>query len=124
MALKNDYQGVAAAGGGRITGSVKFFKAHPEDLGAMIHETVHCVQDYRTHSVGWLVEGIADYIRFFKYEPGKIGKIAKDPHYNNSYRTSAAFLNFVVTQYDKDAVKKVIKSLWRGRIPRGASGRC
>jgi Peptidase of plants and bacteria len=111
MTLKNDYKGVAAAGDGRITGSVEYFKSRPEDVGAMVHETVHCVQAYRTRGPGWLVEGIADYIRFFKYEPGKIGKLAKDPHFDGSYRTSAAFLNFVTEKYDKDLVKKVNKSM-------------
>src|SRR5205807_2638085 len=47
MTLRNDYNGVAATSGGRITGSVKYFKAHPDDVGAMVHETVHCVQSYR-----------------------------------------------------------------------------
>jgi basic secretory peptidase family protein len=114
MALKNSYKGVAQAGGGRITGSVKYFKSQPEDLGAMIHETAHIVQSYRAGGPSWLVEGIADYVRFFKYEPGKIGKIANDPHYNNSYRTSAAFLNFVSTQYDKELVRKLNKALREG----------
>ena len=67
---------MAMAGGGRITGSTKFFKAHPDDLGAMIHETVHVIQRYRSrNNPGWLVEGVADYVRFFKFEPGKIGPI-------------------------------------------------
>ena len=36
---------------------------------------------------GWLVEGVSDYIRFFKFEPGKIGRInARTAHYNGSYR--------------------------------------
>jgi hypothetical protein len=114
ITLKSNYKGVAAAGGGRITGSVNYFKARPGDIGAMIHETVHVVQSYRTGGPGWLVEGIADYIRFFKYEPGKLGKISKDPHYNGSYRTSAAFLNFVVQKYDKHLVRKVNKALREG----------
>ncbi len=115
MTLKNDYKGVAAAGGGRITGSVKFFKDHPDDVGAMVHETVHCVQEYRTRgNPGWLVEGVADYIRFFKYEPGKIGKIAKNPHYNASYRTTAAFLAFVTDKYDKEVVRKLNKAMRQG----------
>jgi Peptidase of plants and bacteria len=114
MTLKKDYKGVAAAGGGRITGSVSYFKSHPDDIGAMVHETVHCVQAYRTRAPGWLVEGIADYIRFFKYEPGKIGRIAKNPRYDGSYRTSAAFLHFVSDTYDKDLVKKVNKALRQG----------
>ena len=62
MTLRSDYSGVAAAGGGRITGSVKYFKDHPNDVGAMVHETVHCVQLYRGRgNPGWLVEGVADY---------------------------------------------------------------
>ena len=47
MTLKPDYKGVAAAGGGRITGSSKYFRDHPDDVGAMVHETAHCVQDYK-----------------------------------------------------------------------------
>ena len=51
---------------------MKYFKANPDDIGAMVHETVHCVQLYRGRgNPGWLVEGVADYVRFFKYEPGK-----------------------------------------------------
>jgi len=59
---------VAATAGDRITGSVQFFKAHPDDLGAMIHETVHVVQHYqrRRNNPSWLVEGVADYVRFFE----------------------------------------------------------
>jgi len=114
MTLKKDYKGVAAAGGGRITGSVSYFKKRPDDVGAMIHETVHCVQAYRARPPGWLVEGIADYVRFFKYEPGKIGKIKADAHYNGSYRTTAAFLNFVAEKYDKDLVRKLNKVLREG----------
>ena len=44
MTLKGDYDGVAKARDGHITGSVKFFKEHPDDMGAMVHETVHCIK--------------------------------------------------------------------------------
>jgi hypothetical protein len=116
MTLKSDYQGVAAAGGGRITGSVKYFKGHPDDMGAMIHETVHCVQSYRTRgNPGWLVEGVADYIRFFKYEPGKIGKInAERARYNGSYRVTAAFLAYVSDKHDKQLVRKLNQAMREG----------
>jgi hypothetical protein len=109
MTMKNDYNGVAEAGGGRIKGSVKFFKAHPDDVGAMIHETAHCVQLYKVRgNPGWLVEGVADYVRFFKYEPGKIGRINVDQaKYNGSYRVTASFLNYVTTQYDPRLVIKL-----------------
>ncbi len=116
MTLKKDYKGVAAAGGGRITGSVAYFKNHPDDMGAMIHETVHCVQSYRTrNNPGWLVEGIADYVRFFKYERGKLGKINPDrARYNGSYRVTAAFLAFVTEKYDKQLVNKLNKAMREG----------
>jgi hypothetical protein len=115
MALKKDYKGVAAAGGGKITGSVSYFKGKPNDIGAMVHETVHIVQQYRVKgNPGWLVEGIADYIRFFKYEPGKIGKLKQNPNYNDSYRTTAAFLAFVTDKYDKELVRKLNKRMREG----------
>ena len=128
MTLKNDYRGVAATGGGRITGSVKYFKAHQDDVGAMVHETVHVVQNYRTrNNPGWLVEGIADYIRFYKYEPGKARNPDPDrAKYNGSYRVSTAFLSFASEKYDKELVRKLNKAMREGeykeesgrRIPR------
>jgi hypothetical protein len=116
MTLKKDYRGVAATGGSRITGSAKFFHDHPDDIGAMVHETVHVVQRYRTrNNPGWLVEGVADYIRFFKYEPGKIGRINPDrARYDGSYRVTAAFLNYVSEKYDKDLVRKLNAAMRQG----------
>jgi hypothetical protein len=108
--------GVAYASGGQITGSVAYFKQHPDDFGAMVHETVHIVQSYRLPgNPGWLVEGIADYIRFFKYEPGKIGRIV--PHrarYDGSYRVTAAFLAYLTEKYDKQIVRKLNKMMREG----------
>ena len=117
IAMKSDYAGVAEAGGSKIKGSVKYFKARPEDIGAMVHEAVHCVQGYRARGLpGWLVEGIADYIRFWKYEPGKAGKVnAERAKYDGSYRTSAAFLDFVTVTYDAKLVTKLNALLRAGK---------
>lgn len=116
MTLKNSYDGVAATGGNHIVGSVKYFKAHPDDVGAMVHETVHVVQRYRfRNNPGWLVEGIADYVRFFKYEPGKLGRINPDrAHYNGSYRTTAAFLAYLTEKYDKEVVRRLNRAMREG----------
>ncbi len=109
LKLSKDYRGVAGTSGNRIVGSVDYFRRHPKDVGAMVHETVHVVQRYRRgHRPGWLVEGISDYIRFFKYEPGKIGQInIRTARYNGSYRVSAAFLAYLVAKHDKDIVRKL-----------------
>ena len=117
LSLKANYTGVAEAGGNRIKGSVKFFKEHPDDLGAMIHETCHVVQRYRgRRNPGWLVEGVADYFRFFIYEPGKAGPVnPRRAHYNGSYRTTATFLAYVSEKYDKELVSKLNVLMREGR---------
>jgi hypothetical protein len=116
MTLKSDYRGVAATGGTRIVGSVKFFKEHPDDVGAMVHETCHVVQAYRgRRNPGWLVEGVADYVRFFKFEPGNIGPIdTRRAGYDRSYRVTAAFLAFLVEKYDKQIVLKLNDAMRKG----------
>lgn len=121
MRLKK-MDGVAYAGGGQITGSVAYFKRHPDDIGAMVHETVHIVQSYRVRgNPGWLVEGIADYIRFFKYEPGKLGRInPRRARYDGSYRVTAAFLAYLTEKYDKDIVRKLNKMMREGEYKKEA----
>jgi hypothetical protein len=116
LTMKKDYRGVAATGGGRITGSVSYFKKNEGDVGAMIHETAHVVQAYRGgNNPGWLVEGIADYVRFFKFEPGKIGELnINRARYNGSYRVTAAFLNYVAEKYDSQLVNKLNKAMREG----------
>lgn len=117
MTLKSDPKGVAFASGGRITGSVEFFKKNPNDIGAMVHETVHCVQLYRGRgNPGWLVEGVADYIRFFKYEPGKAGKLTPErAKYDGSYRVTAAFLDYLEREHSKGIVKKLNAAMREGK---------
>lgn len=117
MTLKKDYNGVAAASGSRITGSVKYFTGHKDDVGAFVHETVHCVQQYRGRgNPGWLVEGVADYVRFFKYEANKPKPLAAEKaKYDGSYRTTAAFLAYLVETQDQEIVRKLNDAMRRGK---------
>jgi hypothetical protein len=116
IALKKSYRGVAQASGDRIVGSISYFKQHRDDVGALVHETTHVVQHYRgDHNPDWLVEGVADYVRFFRFEPGKIGKInAQRAHHDGSYRVTAAFLAFVANKYDQQIVRKLNKLMREG----------
>lgn len=100
-----------------------------EALGAVVHEMVHLVQNYGlandtnsnpTPTPGWLVEGIADYIRWFLYEPQTKGAaIPKDRvsavNYDSSYRVSGNFLNWVMENYDKEIVRKLNAAAREGR---------
>ena len=108
--------GVAGTSGSEIRVSARYVAKHPEDLGMIVHELVHVAQGYPNYEAGWLVEGIADYVRFYGYEPE-----AKRPHpnpakvtYHDSYRTTASFLNFAATRYDKEIIMKLDKALKEG----------
>lgn len=92
-----------------------------EAVGSLVHELVHVVQQYHSrHSPGWLVEGMADYIRWFKYEPQSHGADIVwmrhrgknfTPRYDASYRISANFLNWVSDKYDSNVVPEVSAAL-------------
>jgi hypothetical protein len=118
VVFKKDDKGVASTSGKTITIAAAWVKKHPDDYGMVVHELTHVVQSYRRagRGNGWLVEGIADYVRFFKYEPGKLGPIdAKRAHYNDSYRVSAAFLAYVTEKHDKEIVTKLNAALRDGK---------
>ena len=125
ISITNNYRGVAATGGTHVECSAAWFKRNynGEGLGAVVHELVHVVQQYRrvrggTRNPGWLVEGVADYIRWFKYEPKPTGTRPRNPdtaNYTDSYRTTAGFLNFVVEKHDKQLIAKLNAAMREGK---------
>ena len=91
-----------------------------------MHEEVHVVQQFGrngVHNPGWLVEGSADYIRWFKYEPQSHGadivwmkrRSHFTPRYNDSYRVTANFLNWVTEKYDTNIVGQLNAAMRDGR---------
>lgn len=112
--------GVAFTRGTEIVCAGKWFKQNLEGeaAGAVVHEMVHVAQQYRgSHNPGWLVEGVADYIRWFKYEPEKLrpNPDPKKAHYTDSYRTTAAFLEYVAANHDHEFVVKINAAMREGR---------
>jgi hypothetical protein len=131
ITFSSNMQGVAAASGTRIRCGAGWFRRqlHGEAKGAVVHELVHVVQQYgrarrtnrnATRNPGWLVEGIADYIRWFLYEPQTRGaevtsrNIAR-ARYDSSYRISGNFLNWVTETYDKNIVRKLNTAARQGK---------
>ena len=108
LVFKKEIGPPAFASGNTITVNGKWIAAHPEDLGMMIHELTHIVQAYPNAKTtpGWLVEGIADYIRWWKYEPelhATSGRTKVNPEkasYKDSYRTTAVWLAWCSRKYD------------------------
>jgi hypothetical protein len=123
-------RGVAATGGTRITANARWIRGelNGQAIGSLVHEAVHVVQQYgyaRRHNPhpadnpGYLVEGIADYIRWFKYEPQSKGAEITErglarANYDNSYRVTANFLNWVSEKYDKDIVPQLNAAMREG----------
>lgn len=113
IVFRKDMDGVAHTGGKRVECAARWFRANLEGeaVGAVIHELVHVAQQYprsRTNPV-WLVEGTADYIRWFQFEPIR-QRPRPNParaHYTDSYRTTAAFLDYVVRKHDPKLIEKL-----------------
>ncbi len=82
-----------------ITLDREWIGSHPDDVGCAIHELFHVVQNGYANAPGWITEGLADYVRFYLYEPEVLGCAldtrSDDVHYDDSYRVSANFLDFV-----------------------------
>lgn len=118
IVMKRKYFAPAAASGGTISVSVPHITGNPGDLGMMVHELAHVIQAYpgQKANLGWLTEGIADYIRFWKYEP----EVAQAPintktaSYRDAYRTTAAFLGWMSDAHDPHIVRKLNARMRRG----------
>jgi hypothetical protein len=130
IVFRNPGQGVAATSGTRITCAAAWFKNNldGEAIGAVVHELVHVAQQYGgvlrgnrqgKPTPGWLTEGIADYVRWFLYEPQSHGADrVRNPgraSYDSSYRITANFLDWVARKYDKDVVRKLNAAAREGR---------
>lgn len=81
----------------------------PNDYGMVIHELTHVVQDYRAKGEFWVTEGIADYIRYFQFEPGAktFRPIPEKSRYQQGYGTSAAFLAWLEKEKCPGIVRKL-----------------
>ncbi len=114
----------AYASGPRMTVSSKFMRDHMkgEAVGCLIHEMVHVVQfgnGKRAHrsAPSWLLEGATDYIRWFLFEPESNGAVIRNPdrvHHDDSYRTTANFIDWVTRTHTKDLVQKIHIALHQG----------
>jgi len=94
-------EGVAGTSGATIRINTDWIMRHPDDRGMVVHELVHVVQAYPKYDPGWLVEGIADYVRWWLFEPKPVGvpKSLSRASYRDGYRTTGAFLAYVEREH-------------------------
>ncbi|MEQ1936073.1 MAG: basic secretory protein-like protein, partial [Fimbriimonadaceae bacterium] len=115
----------AYATGDTITVKAEWISQHPEDLGMIIHEMTHVLQQYpgSSNKPGWLVEGIADYIRWWRYEPelhATKGRTKPDPakaKYTDSYRTTAVWLAWCSRTYNMGLVPALDRAMRKREDP-------
>lgn len=115
MFFKKDMKGIAHTIGARMYYAEGWIKANPKDHGTVIHELTHVIQQYH-NAPGWLTEGVADYIRWWNWEPAaNRGRInPRSAKYTNGYQDAAAFLVWIEKTYDKELVYKMNKAMREG----------
>ena len=104
--------------------SATHLKDHPIVRGVLTHELMHIIQSYPAGQPGWLVEGIADYVRW-KYAREKIGSgwelpsFNSNQHYTNSYKVTARFLVWLEKKVRGDIINRLDRALRQNQYDNG-----
>lgn len=107
------YAGVAEAGGNQVRINPKWLKAHPNDFDLVTHEVMHLIQNYPPDAgPWWLVEGIADYVRYVFGVDNTLGgwslpNYDSSQNFDNSYRITARFLVWLESEVRPGIVKQL-----------------
>jgi hypothetical protein len=101
--------------------SSDYVKGHQDDFGMVIHEMVHIFQPYANAGKcpSWLSEGIADYIRYYRYEPEVLRNTrfryyANTIDYHHGYDQTAAFLSWIIETHNRQTLYLVDESCRNG----------
>ncbi len=122
ITFHEDMEGVAHCRGTSIHCAARWYRQQldREGLGSIVHEMVHVVQQYGRHrgqrNPGWLVEGLADYIRWHLYEPASARRKI-DParaKYTDSYHVTGAFLAWLVETKGPEVIPRLNAAMRQG----------
>jgi hypothetical protein len=117
LRFDGDMGGVAHAGRQGITVAANWIRNKRADYGMIVHELTHIIQRYPGTGPGWLTEGVADYVRYFNYEPERRPRPnPKRAKPENGYGTVAAFLHWLETSGHAGIVIKLNQRLRDHRI--------
>lgn len=118
--IEPSYQGVAYVFSGFATFGATYMSNNPNDLDVVTHEVMHLIQSYAPGAPGWLIEGIADYVRY-KYglhndrANWQLPAYQSGQHYTDAYRVTARFLVWIEQRYADDLVKSLDNLLRQGQ---------
>jgi hypothetical protein len=127
LVFEKDKKGVADASGTTIRIAADWIRKHPDDWGMVVHEMTHVIQSYPGGTPGWVTEGIADWVRYVKYENQPIPpKGRRGKSYKEAYRTAAQFLAWIAARKDPGIVEALNAAArgktWRDAIFRERTG--
>lgn len=105
---------LTVAATGLITVNASYFRNNQRDIGAMIHEAAHVIQNYPPGAPYWIVEGIADWVRYYMYKDRNVGMPPPSAYYTDGYATAAYFLEWVRANYDPALIRKINTAAHRG----------
>ena len=118
LKIRKSDKGIAFASGAKITVSSNWIEKHPKDMGLVVHELVHVIQKYKGRNPGWLVEGIADYIRWGLYEGKTLDRFnrpKKKQGYKGGYQTAAGFLLWLESDKAPGIINKMNTKMRQGQ---------
>lgn len=111
--------GVAFCSGDTITIAAKWVHDHPDDFGMVVHELTHVIQGYpgRRGNPHWLVEGIADYVRYYIVEPDSPRRRFNPQResYERGYQPAAGMLHWIEQTAGPGVVTQLNRALREGR---------
>jgi hypothetical protein len=111
--------GIAVAVGNTITVNLATcLQGSHIDEGIMIHELTHIIQlPYPDSVPGWLVEGMADYTRWVRYEPHNWDScpLGKGESYKDGYGRAADFLGWVERHHDRKLMQQIHAAACAGK---------
>jgi hypothetical protein len=82
--------------------------ANPDDLGMVVHELMHVVQVGYRDCPNWLVEGIADYVRYYWFDPiSRRPRPGAGSNCTDGYGTTAAFLDWTAHRYAPNLLRNL-----------------
>lgn len=113
------------AANGAIVVSAQWLRNNPKDTDLVTHELMHVVQSYPGGQPGWLVEGIADYVRW-RYGRDNNGanwalpNYSSNQRYTDSYRVTGRFLAWLERKVNGNIVNQLDLALRQNRYQNGA----
>lgn len=116
IVVRRELAGIAGTSGQEvktIAVSARWVRAHPREMGVIVHELTHAVQSYPDPRPLWLTEGIADYVRFGRFEPETpLAPVDwRKASYRDGYQTAAGFLIWLERSYDRRIVPRLNRAM-------------